>query len=545
MPPPAWAPVPTATGAFHLHTNRSDGSGSPDAIAAATARAGLQFVILTDHGDGTRTPDPPQYRSGVLTIDAVEISTSGGHYIAIGLPQSPYPLGGDVTGVIEDVARLGGFGIVAHPDSAKTGLQWRDWAAPFDGIEWLNADSEWRDERRERAARALASYPFRPVETLGSFLDRPETTLMRWDALTQRRPVVALAGADAHARVGWRSGDDTDGYGRGWFLPLPSYEVSLRSFALRARLDAPLSGNAAQDAANVIAAIRSGRVYSGIDAIATPATLEFSATHAGGVAREGDVIPPNGPVAFQARVNAPSGGVIVLRKDGAIAAEGPVPRLTFETPPGAGVYRVEVHLDTRQGRGQRAEGGRTADTSVPWIVSNPIYVQPAGWGTPRSVPRPETSDSWPIQSEPWKVEKDAVSTAEIRGDSTADGPVELSFRLAAGPRAGQYAALALSTGNALRGHRWLSFSAHASRPMRISVQARRPHSGDRWQRSVYLDRQPRDIIVRFTDMMPVSPHLPLRFNPEEIDALLFVTDTVNATPGSAGSFTISDVRVEH
>ena len=82
----------------------------------------------------------------MLVIDAVEISTTGGHYVALGLPRAPYRLAGEPRDVVEDVARLGGFGIVAHPDSPKDDLRWRDWTLPFDGIEWLNADSEWRNE---------------------------------------------------------------------------------------------------------------------------------------------------------------------------------------------------------------------------------------------------------------------------------------------------------------------------------------------------------------------------------------------------------------
>ena len=90
--PPLTSSEPAAVGALHIHTNRSDGSGSPDEVAADAARAGLTFIVLTDHGDATRRPDPPAYRSGVLVIDAVELSTDAGHYIAIGLPQAPYPL---------------------------------------------------------------------------------------------------------------------------------------------------------------------------------------------------------------------------------------------------------------------------------------------------------------------------------------------------------------------------------------------------------------------------------------------------------------------
>ena len=85
----------TIPGIIHVHTNRSDGRGTPDDIAAAAARAGLKFVVFTDHGDGTRTPDPPAYRSGVLCLDAVEISTTGGHYLALDMPAAPYPLGGE------------------------------------------------------------------------------------------------------------------------------------------------------------------------------------------------------------------------------------------------------------------------------------------------------------------------------------------------------------------------------------------------------------------------------------------------------------------
>src|SRR6516162_7307713 len=105
---------------IHVHTNRSDGLSSPDEIAAAAARAGLKFVVFTDHGDATRKPDPPRYLSGVLCLDGVEISTTGGHYIALDMPASPYPLGGEPRDVVDDVKRMGGFGIVAHPDSPRT-----------------------------------------------------------------------------------------------------------------------------------------------------------------------------------------------------------------------------------------------------------------------------------------------------------------------------------------------------------------------------------------------------------------------------------------
>ena len=108
-----------------------------------------------------------------LCLDAVEISTNGGHYVALDMQPSPYPLGGEPAAVVEDVERLGGFGIAAHPDSPTPELAWTDWDAPFDGIEWLSADSEWRDESRARFARVLFDYLLRPAPALASLLDRP------------------------------------------------------------------------------------------------------------------------------------------------------------------------------------------------------------------------------------------------------------------------------------------------------------------------------------------------------------------------------------
>ncbi len=507
-------------GAFHIHTDRSDGSGSPDEVAAAAARAGLAFIILTDHGDGTRVPDPPQYRSGVLVIDGVELSTQGGHYIAVGMQPAPYPLRGDARDVVADVRRLGGFGVVAHPDSAKPELRWSAWDAPFDALEWLNADSEWRDERAWRFARALAQYPFRPAETLASLLDRPEQTLSRWDALTATRRVVALAGADAHARAGWA--DEANGYRSGWFVRVPSYEASFRTFSIHVGIDRPLSTrskngtNAAADAAAIISALRVGNVYTAIDALAAPAALQFAV---------------NGTT-LRARVNATGGGAIVIRRDGHVVAEQPLPEVTFETKGDQGSYRAEVMLADAPG-----------NPPVPWIVSNPIYIRPAGWGTtplPEADPAPTTTLS--IQGGPWRTETDSASRAEISHAQPPDGPATFTYQLGNGDRSGQYAALTVGVGTALTERTQLAVRAQAVRPMRVSIQIRSPQSGERWQKSIYLDSEIRETIIPFSEMTPVGSSG--TFDPARADTVMFVVDLANATPGTSGSFTIHDLRIE-
>src|SRR6185436_4189002 len=216
----------TIPGVLHVHSNRSDGRGTPEQIAHDAAKAGLKFVVITDHGDATRLPDPPIYREGVLCLEGTEISTSGGHYIAIDMPAAPYPLAGEARDVVEDVKRLGGFGIAAHPDSPKLELRWREWNAPFDALEIVNLDTAWRQRMTDTTWKPkagllvrLLTYPFRPEESMTSLISR-SGVFYRWDALSRRRHVVTLGGADAHAQIAWRASDPIAAR---LAVPVPSY----------------------------------------------------------------------------------------------------------------------------------------------------------------------------------------------------------------------------------------------------------------------------------------------------------------------------------
>ena len=531
---------PVVRGAFHVHSSRSDGSGSVEEIAAAAARAGLGFVILTDHGDGTRPPEAPTYREGVLCLDAVEISTTGGHLVAVDLRQAPYPLGGEPGDVAEDVARLGGLGIVAHPESQKPELRWRDWSTVFGGIEWLNADSQWRDDPVPRLVRALFQYPFRSPETMASLLDRPVESLTRWDALTPGRRIVALAGSDAHARLDPWSGDDHGD--RAGVFSFPSYEQSFQTFTIRVELDAPLAGRAARDAELLVRAIRAGRVYTVIDALAGPTAFEFSARSGNMIARMGEELTIGGPVELEARAAGPPEAQIVLIRDGEVLAvdDGPALRHTAAAEPA--VFRVEVRLP-------RAPG----DPPVPWIVSNPIYVGGvSGEPGPSRERRPPTTVQVlfaDADTGAWTVERDPASRASVDRLPTDEGPeLRLDYTLWGGPRGTQYVALAYSDIGDAAAYDRLGFRARADRPMRVSVQFRLAGepAGRRWQRSVYLDENSQELMVFFDEMTPVgetTTEQPL-LDPVQVQALLFVIDTLNTFPATGGILWLQDVRLE-
>jgi hypothetical protein len=518
--PPADLPARTIAGAFHVHSQISDGAAPRPAIARAAAAAGLKFVVFTDHGDGTRTPEAPAYIDGVLCLDGVEISTNQGHYIALGMPAAPYRLGGEASAVVEDVRRLGGFGIVAHPDSPKTELSWRDWSIDPDGIEWLNADSEWRNESATGLARAAFGYLVRPGPALARLLDRPAAALARWDALASRRRVVGFAGHDAHG--GGERGVEAR---RRVGLPgMPSYEASFRSFSTHVILTEALAGDAASDAAAVIEALRDGRSFTAIESYAHPAWLDLSVERGGRVTGIGEPAAGDGPAAIRVRVPDVPGVSLVLLRGGSVAKtqKGSALAATLSEP---GEYRVEARLEDREG-------------SAPWIASNPIYVDlpPAAGGTaPFPLPVPVRS----LLAGDWRTERDPESTAEWSRSGEA---VVMTYRLAAGLVVSQFAALVVPVPPDAPAFDSVSVDLVSSSPARISVQLRTSDGAGRWGRSVYVPPEGRAVSIPVSTLLPAEDGMP-PVDPRRAATVLLVVDLVNAVPGTTGQLTVRSINL--
>ena len=524
---PAAGSLPPVRGAIHIHTRRSDGTGTAEEVAAAASRAGLQFVILTDHGDGTRGSDTPLYRSGVLCIDAVEISTNGGHVVALDLPQTPFPLGGEASDVIEDVRRMGGMSIAAHADSARPQLGWTDWSVDVDGLEWLNGDSQWRDEDWRSIGHAMLTYPFRRAATLATLLDRPDDLMRRWDTLLQTRPVVALAAADAHARIG----PGSDPYGRSFSFHLPSYEQVFRTFSI-AVPEIQLKGDAREDARKVVDAIRAGHVYSMVDALAAPGRFLFSASSGSHRALMGDEVPIEGAVRLNVESNAPAGSNIRLLADGTTIASSAPPTLEYEAASSPAVYRVEIDLANAPGT-----------TPVPWVVSNPIYV--GRRATRDSSKASVISDTRMVYANgsvaDWRVEKSARSEATLSAARAVEGTqLLLRYGLGGTLAEGPYVAAVIASSSELTRFTGVRFTARSLQPMRLTFQVRATGTDRRWGKSVYLDQMARTVTIAFDEMLPLGeatgrPVL------ADVRDLLFVVDTVHTKQGASGQVWLDDI----
>jgi hypothetical protein len=334
----------------HLHSTHSDGTGTVPEIARAAARARADVVLLTDHDtlEAKRRGEEGWY-GDVLVLAGEEVSPSGrDHYLAFGIDDVVRHSGLDACGICRAVRDAGGFGFAAHPFSR--GLpRFKQPPMPFGGLDCdaLHGIELW--SFATDAGEAIESIPgaLRFLASPSRVLDHPpERNMRRWDELCRDRRVVAIGGLDAH-QYGKR-------IGRVVPLRVMAYHRSFRFIRTHVLCVEAPAGELARDSELVYGALREGRCYIAVDAVAPASGFRF----------EGDDVAMGGEAAAgrrTLRVRTPLAARLRLLRDGGEigSAEGTSLDLDVEEP---GVYRVEAR---RHAKGRE----RT------WILSNPIYLR--------------------------------------------------------------------------------------------------------------------------------------------------------------------------
>ncbi len=191
----------TSKGAIHIHTTYSDGTGTIKQIAKAAKKAGLEWIIITDHNNLSGL-DKEGWYDGVAVIVGEEISPKlSDHYLAFDIKETisenKHP-----QEYINEVNKQGGFGFIAHPDESETRkhnqspLKWTDWNIKgFQGIEIWNYLSDWGDQYNPK--HKLYDYLFRNHILKGPTLK----VLNWWDNLNNENAhiIPAIGSIDAHA----------------------------------------------------------------------------------------------------------------------------------------------------------------------------------------------------------------------------------------------------------------------------------------------------------------------------------------------------------
>lgn len=163
---------------LQLHTARSDGTASPEAIVRyAEERTELDLIAITDHDDFRGAAEACEIAARLGTrvqiIPGIEITTRAGHLLGLFL-REPVPSFRSLEATLEAIARQDGLAVVPHPLSLLTaslgersiGRVLRKNPAALAGIELANPTPAAR--LRQPRARRLNRARWHLAETGGS-----------------------------------------------------------------------------------------------------------------------------------------------------------------------------------------------------------------------------------------------------------------------------------------------------------------------------------------------------------------------------------------
>ena len=431
---------------YHVHSALSDGLLPPRGIARAAKQANVGLVLLTDHGKPHF--DASTYRAeleGVQVVGGSEVAMVDGHLTFFGANRVPlFKLPPHPPDAVADINEWGGYSVIAYP--ADPDLGWSYWDTDFrpSGIEVMNLSSMLKRAGVLRRALLFLYFPFSDSYFLTAMM-YPSEALSRWDDLLQRTGVSGFFALNAHGGVHLLST---------LAVPVPSYSTVFDSLALG--IDRRYQGDPLQ-------AIRQGDFFCLVRAAAEPQSFDFTA-RAGG-----DSYPTGSLIRQEVRLRVSVGTIaqkvrVVLKKDGVVVGEILDAPLEYG-PAGPGIYRAEVYLVEHP----------LLSSEVPWILSNPIRVQPS---------RP--SDQWeqvsgewephPIVLSAFRVEKDPASVASLDPDGSG---IRLKYSLSRFVPGGEnrWCALAKRDRLDLSAYSGFYIRAVSDKYLRYFVELR---SGDRW-----------------------------------------------------------------
>ncbi|MBI3323921.1 MAG: CehA/McbA family metallohydrolase [Candidatus Omnitrophica bacterium] len=326
------------TGVIHIHTIYSDGGGTVEDVARAANQLRLDYVVVTDHNTLKPLREGKQGWYGMtLVLIGSELSTRGGHYLALNIHEEIDRDRLATQEIIDEVNRQGGLGFIAHPYFQRR--RWTDWTVHgFTGIEGYNTVHDALDDNKLRIALWSLAMPADTVFL--SLLDRPYDPLAKWDQMIARHGrVVGIGSADAHEV-------------RALGLRIAPYELMFKLIRTHVLLpkDTPLS------AQSFYPALQAGHAYFSVDLLADAKGFVFMADDGRSVQGIlGDAVALIPDLRITAILPAPA--QLELFKDGRPVAKT-VGRLWHIPITQPGAYRLEASRHNQ-----------------PWIFSNPIYIR--------------------------------------------------------------------------------------------------------------------------------------------------------------------------
>lgn len=358
-------------GVTNVHTQLSSGSGDITRVVQAAQSAGLDFLSITDLNLFDKPSSLAGYHANLLVMMDGEYSYLNSRLLNIGATTSRHLQGVGRSQVLfadllsqdkkdEDIGLL----VLAHP--LKPHYRWEGEYPPgLDGMEVINLKSIWQEawaRNKWSFLLSLVIYPFNEELALLRLFDPPDDELRLWDELSRSRPMVALAGADAEAKliVG----------GTNSFLRFPTYETLFSLVRNHVLMKSELTGNASNDVEKLASALRQGQFYMSIDILGDPKGFNAVVkTKRGRVFPIGAQIPHEDglilEVTLPQKPKVPFDTVIYRNGERMMTSNAQVTSYVMNGP---GVYRVMVRVIPTF---PIPDGKKW----IPWIYTNNFYVE--------------------------------------------------------------------------------------------------------------------------------------------------------------------------
>ena len=132
-------------GDLHVHSVHSDGRDTLPEVLDAARAAGLDFFASTDHNTSSAGLDWGRYvPDDYLVVNGEEVTTRGGHWIALGVPAGAWidwryrVQDGELPTHAARVRGLGGMVVACHPFSPFSGTTWTFGYDDVDAVEVWN-----------------------------------------------------------------------------------------------------------------------------------------------------------------------------------------------------------------------------------------------------------------------------------------------------------------------------------------------------------------------------------------------------------------------
>ena len=331
---------------MHIHSKYSDGTKDIEYIISQAKKAGLKWIIVTEHNNLDAKKHEGFY-GDLCVIVATEISPEKGNHLLAFNTKEPINENIGARNFIDEVHKQGGFCIPAHPDESISRdnkhrpLRWDDWSInAFDGLEIWNYLTDWTDKYSVHK-NIFPQYFNRHKIVTGPTKD----ILAWWDRLNNSKDNVfpAVAGCDAHAFV----------YGKfGFNLKISDYYDFFSAVNNMLLLDEPLSKTYEIAREQILTAIKNGNNVILNRKISTNTDIEFSLVNKDVKAFSGEV-KQIGNYSY-INVKLPKKATIRLIHNGLLIYEVESKVLKYDKL-AIGKYRLEVYYKGR-----------------PWIFTNPI-----------------------------------------------------------------------------------------------------------------------------------------------------------------------------